>query len=124
MNRYWFAMLILDLIVPVIMIIIGRFLKKASRSMRNKFAYRSKMAKKNRNTWKYAQNFCGNFLLNMGGILTVVSIYILLLIYERENFDVGIICKTMFLLQAVSIMIPFAMTELALRIKFDSNGNG
>ena len=124
MDRYWFSMLVLDLIVPFIMIAIGTRLKKSAKSMRSKIAYRSKMTKKNRNTWKYAQNFCGNFLLNMGGIFIIVAGYVMLLIAERTYTDIGIIAKTICLAQSVSILVPFALTELALRIKFDSNGNG
>lgn len=124
MDKFWFSMLVLDLIPPAIMIILGRLMKKAAKSMRTKLAFRTKMAKKNRNTWKYAHNFCGNFLFNMGGVLMVFSVYILLLVSEKENLSIGIIGKTMCLLQSVSILIPFGLTEIALRIKFDSNGNG
>lgn len=124
MNKFWTSMLVLDLIAPAIMIIIGRAIKKSSRKMKSKFAYRSKMAKKNRNTWKYAQNFCGNFLINMGAIFMIVAVFIMLIICERENTAIGIVGKTICLLQSVSILIPFGSTELALRIKFDSNGNG
>ena len=124
MSGYWFSMLGLDLIAPIVMIIIGRILKKSGRSMRSKLAFRTKMAKKNRNTWKYAHNFCGNFLLNMGGILIISSLYMLLLICEKDPSDIAVIAKTTCLLQSVSILIPFGFTELALRIKFDSNGNG
>lgn len=124
MDGYWFSMLGLDLIAPIVMIFIGNLLKKSARSMRSKFAYRSKMARKNHSTWKYAQNFCGKFLLNMGGIYIIMAIFILLIMCGKETFNMGIIAKTICLLQSVSILIPFGMTELALRIKFDSNGNG
>ena len=124
MDKYWVYMVVLDLIPPFIMIILGKLMKKASKSMRTKIAFRTKMSKKNRNTWRYAHNFCGNFLFNMGGVLMVMALNILILVAERDNLSIGIIAKTMCLLESVAIAIPFAATELALKIKFDSNGNG
>lgn len=57
---FWFFMLIMDLLTPIIMIGFGRyFLKDAPKEINPVFGYRTAMSMKNRDTWEFVHKYLG-----------------------------------------------------------------
>ena len=57
---FWIFMLVMDLLIPVTMVFIGkRFQKKPPKEINGIYGYRTAMSMKNKETWKYAHRCCG-----------------------------------------------------------------
>ena len=51
---FWIFMLVMDLLIPVTMVFIGkRFQKKPPKEINAMYGYRTAMSMKNKETWKY-----------------------------------------------------------------------
>ena len=52
---FWIFMLVMDLLIPVTMVFIGkRFQKKPPKEINGIYGYRTAMSMKNKETWEYA----------------------------------------------------------------------
>ena len=57
---FWFFMLFMNLLMPLIMIGLGRyFMKNAPGNINIVFGYRTSMSMKNQEPWKFAHEYCG-----------------------------------------------------------------
>ena len=121
---FWFFMLIMDLLIPAVMIAFGRyFMKKAPGTINRVFGYRTSMSMKNMNTWKFAHRYCGKIWYVCGMILLPVTVVCFLLMTGKDSDYVrtagGIICGV----QLIPMIVSIIPTEIALRKKFDKDGN-
>jgi len=78
--------------------------------------YRTRMSKKNKDTWTFAHVYCGKIWFLFGFVLSILSIGAVIL-FEYESSLIWIA-----LAQLLVLMIPLILTEIALRKKFDKNG--
>ena len=59
------TMSICNLLIPLIMLLGGYLMyKKPPKEINNVVGYRTKMSKKNKDTWEFAHNYCGRLWLN------------------------------------------------------------
>ena len=121
---FWLFMLIMDLLIPAIMIGFGKcFMKKAPKTINGVFGYRTSMSMKNMDTWKFAHAYCGKIWHACGMIMLPVTVLSFLLMAGKDSDYVGtaggIICGVQ-LIPLIASIIP---TEIALRKKFDKEGN-
>ncbi len=64
---FWIYMFIMDLLIPIVMILLGRaFLKKAPKEINCVFGYRTSMSMKNKDTWEFAHRYCGKIWVICG----------------------------------------------------------
>lgn len=57
---FWMFMMICNLLIPVCMIIIGKvFSKNPPKTINGVYGYRTAMSMKNKDTWNFAQLYCG-----------------------------------------------------------------
>ena len=119
----WLFMLIINMLVPVTMICLGkRFIKNAPKQINAGFGYRTSMSMKNRDTWNYAHQCCGKVWYITGWIMMVLSVIAMYSLLEKETDTInfwGCVITFAQLIPVVSSIIP---VEIALHRKFDRNG--
>ena len=119
-------MLVMNLLTPLVMIIYGRvFEKKPPKIARSKFAfgYRTIMSMRNEETWEYAHRFFGKLWFRFGIAVGLISIIVLFFFIGKDKDTVGFAGMIICYVQLVAILLPVIPTELALRRRFDKNGN-
>jgi len=119
-------MLVMNLLTPLVMIIYGRvFEKKPPKIARSKFAfgYRTVMSMRNEETWEYAHRFFGKLWFRFGIAVGLISIIVLFFFIGKDKDTVGFAGMIICYVQLVAILLPVIPTELALRRRFDKNGN-
>lgn len=121
---FWFFMFIMNLLVPLTMIIFGKyFSKSAPENINGVFGYRTPMSMKNKETWTFAHNYCGRIWVYMGSILLVISVAVMLFLIGKEKDSIGNYSLVLTVIQITFLLSPIVPTELALRKKFDIKGN-
>ena len=119
-------MLVMNLLTPLVMIIYGRvFEKKPPKIARSKFAfgYRTVMSMRNEETWEYAHRFFGKLWFRFGIAVGLISIIVLFFFIGKDKDTVGFAGMIICYVQLIAMLLPVIPTELALRRRFDKNGN-
>lgn len=109
--------------IPLIMIIFGGvFGKNAPKEINSVYGYRTAMSIKNRDTWEFAHKFYGRVSLICGTVLLVASV-VLLVLFLRRGAGFGKAVLITAGVQFVVLLLSTFSTEIALKIKFDKDGN-
>lgn len=121
---FWTFLFIVDLIIPIIMMVGGRyFLNGGPRNINGVAGYRTMMSMKNQETWKFAHEYCGQIWWVHGGSLLVLSIITMLLVIRKSEASIGIVGGVLCTIQCIWIVGTIIPVERALRKNFDKNGN-
>ena len=121
---FWLFMLAMILLIPVIMILFGKyFIKKTPKNINYLFGYRTNLSMKNEETWKFAHKHIGNIWFKWGLILLSVSVLALLFVIGKDEDTVGILGSVITIVQLVPIVASIILTEKALKKNFDEEGN-
>ena len=124
--NFWIFMLVMNLLTPLVMIIYGRiFEKKPPKIARSKFAfgYRTVMSMRNEETWEYAHRLFGKLWFRLGIAVGLISISVLFFYIGKDEDTVGFAGLIICFVQMAVMLLPVIPTELALRRRFDKNGN-
>lgn len=125
--NFWIFMFVMNLLTPLVMIIFGYiYSKKPPQKPKSKFAYsgyRTPMSMKNEETWEYANRFFGKLWFRFGIAVGLISIIVLFFFIGKDKDTVGFAGMIICYVQLVAILLPVIPTELALRRRFDKNGN-
>ena len=111
------------LILPVIIVILGIWLVKSPPKKINYFAgYRTKMSMKNKDTWIFAQNYCGRLFIVVGAILLVLYLPAIIFLHSAIGV-IGMLGRILLVAPVILVIIIAIFTEMALRANFDNAGN-
>ena len=125
----WFdwAVLLVDMfVVPAILLGFGwRFMKKPPQDINGAYGYRTSMSMKNRDTWDFAHQVCGQVWRRTGWVLLALSAVLLAWMQtrpggERTNWLLGILVM---LGEGTALILTIIPVERALKKTFDKNGN-
>ncbi len=120
---FWFFMLIMALLIPLTMICIGKYFStKAPAKINYVFGYRTPMSMKNKDTWKFAHNYCGKLWQTIGLILLPFSAVAMFFVINKDPYTVSIFGCILVSIQLFLLIGPIIPTEKALRKNFDKNG--
>ncbi len=120
---FWFYALAMDLLIPAVMICFGRrFLRRPPEDINAVYGYRTSMSMKNRDTWRFAHEYCGRLWLRVGIAAAPVSVIPLLCVLGRDTDTVGITCVAVCGVQIAVMLLTIVPTERALRKNFDQFG--
>ena len=120
---FWWYMLVCNLLVPVIMVISGRLMRKhCPKRINNLFGYRTMRAMKNMDTWQFAHEDCGKRWWKVGWIVMILSVLIQIPFYGSEENVIGIVGIVLCSLQVVTIIVSAIPTEIALKKTFQEDG--
>lgn len=87
---FWIFMLVMDLLIPVTMVFIGkRFQKKPPKEINAMYGYRTAMSMKNKETWKYTHRCCGKLWYVSGLVMIPVTVIVLACVFGKGNNCVG-----------------------------------
>lgn len=123
---FYIYIAVINFLIPITMILFGWVMKKHTPKKINYiFGYRTTMSMKNENTWKFAHEHCGSLWFKWGLILAaisaVVTVFMLIFRNDRElNEKIGLFSC---LYQIAALLISNIPTEIALRRRFDKDGN-
>lgn len=106
---FWIFMLIMDLLIPVTMIGIGKkFSYEEPENINSSYGYRTAMSMKSKETWKFAHKYCGKIWFVCGWILLPISgAPFLFLVGKNEDIIGtlgGIICIVQMVVMTASIL--------------------
>lgn len=120
---FWIFMFICDLLIPVTMIVFGKyFIRSAPKEINSLFGYRTTMSMKNKGTWNFAHNYCGNLWWKCGLCVLIATIIGMIFVIEKAENIVGITGGVICGVQLVFLIGSIVPTEVALKKKFDENG--
>lgn len=121
---FWVFMLIMNIWLPIIMILFGKyFIKKAPKEINVIFGYRTTMSMKNQETWQFAHHYMGRLWYLSGMILLPLSVVLMLPLIGKDKDTIGWLGALICMVQLVALIGEIIPTEIALHKKFDKNGN-
>ncbi len=121
---FWIYMLIVNLILPITMIFLGRYYsRKAPKNINWVYGYRTTMSTKNKDTWEFAHNFFGKLWYKFGIILLPITLVTMLCVIGKGEDTVGTIGGILCVVQLIVMIATIFPTEIALKKNFDKDGN-
>lgn len=121
---YFIVMYVMTLCIPVVMIIAGYMMDRHTpKKINGVYGYRTARSMKNKETWEFAQHYCGKLWLKIGVVLLVISAFMLLPFVHRSH---DVISAAVCIAEAVQVAVLVASifpTERALKKNFDEKGN-
>jgi len=116
-------MLVCDLLVPISMIVWGRILwKHAPGNINGLVGYRTARSMKNRDTWQFAQIYCGRLWWKTGWVILAPSFLIHVPFYNGSEDAVGTVGGILCTIQCVILILSIFPTERALKTHFTDEG--
>lgn len=115
-------MLMFEMIIPVIMLVAG-FMMYANppKEINGFIGYRSRMSRKNINTWIFAHDFCGK-LWAVIGIVMLGIIVIAEILFGHLGIANKLINGAIIAIQLIILVVSHIPVERALRRSFDEEG--
>ena len=121
---FWIFMFIFNLMIPVIMIIIGRMMwKHCPKEINAVVGYRTGASMKNMETWKFAHEYCGRLWWKLGWIILMPSIIIQIPFINSTEDTIGIVGGIICTVHMVVLMAAIFLTEMALKKNFNKDGS-
>ncbi len=121
---FWIFMMIINLILPITMILLGRYYScKAPKNINWVYGYRTPMSTKNKDTWEFAHKLLGKLWYRCGIVLLPLSVLVMLLVLGKRENVVAITGEIICGVQVVIMVLVIHPIERALRKNFDKDGN-
>lgn len=120
----WIFMFILALPIPIIMIFLGKYmLSTGYKQISDWVGYRTGFAKKNMDTWAFAQKYYGRLLYKPGFICLIFVLIVMLSLLGKSDDAVAIGGAVAEILPVGYILIVIIPTERALKRTFNKDGS-
>lgn len=119
----WAVCFICSLITPLVIIFAGWIMRKSCIKRNNFCGYRTKMAMKNDDTWKFANEICGKLWWRIGWMLFFSTILIFLIIIKFSDSTSTFITIFLMTVECLMIVISIILVEKAMKKTFDKDGN-
>ena len=117
------TMSICNLLIPLIMLLGGYLMyKKPPKEINSVVGYRTKMSKKNKDTWEFAHNYCGRLWLKIGIVLFVLTFIVQIPFVHASDNAIGNMTLIVETAQIVVLLGSIIPVEQALKKSFDENG--
>lgn len=121
---FWIFMLLSNLLIPFLMIVLGRWMwKSPPKNINDLLGYRTNMSRKNQDTWKFAHDYCGRLWWRAGWIMLPLSVVLMLLVLGKSTDTIGGWGGALCLIQCVVLIGCIFPVEKDLKKHFDSEGN-
>ncbi len=120
---YWWFLLVCDLICPVGMMIGGRWMwKRPAKQINGLVGYRTARSMKNRETWRFAQEYNGRLMWKYGSWLLLPAVAVPVLLYGSTEKALTIASCVLWVVELAALLIPIPQTEKALKAEFPDKG--
>ena len=120
---FFITMFVCNLLMPLIMLIAGYCMYKNSpKEINGWVGYRTKMSKKNMDTWAFAHDYCGRLWIKLGLILLIPTIIVQIPFVHYSDSIIGIVAFIVEGVQLIVLLASIIPVEKALKKTFDENG--
>lgn len=120
---FWWFMLCCDLVIPVLMITMGRIMwRHPPKKINSLVGYRTSRSMKNMDTWAFAHNYSGKLWWRIGWIILFPSIMIHIPFYKASDDTIGVIGLFLSAIQIIILISSIFPTERALKRTFTDEG--
>lgn len=120
---FWWFMFTFDLLIPILMIIVGKVMwKHPPGKINSVIGYRTSRSMKNTDTWKYAHNYCGRLWWKTGWIMLIFSVIVHFPFYHSTENIIGAAGGILCTIQCIILIVPVFSTERALKRNFTDEG--
>ena len=121
---FWLFLTICNLMIPVLMIVIGKvFIKNPPKTINGIYGYRTSRSRKNQDTWNFAHLYCGKLWQKVGWVMLPLSILGMLPAIEKSDNIVGELGAVVVVVECIALIMTVFIVERALAKKFDKDGN-
>lgn len=121
---FWIFLFLSDLLIPITMLAAGKyFLNGGPKEINGIIGYRTSMSMMNKDTWKFAHQYCGKLWYRFGLLLLPVTVIAMLCVLGKTEDEVGTVGGVVCFLQMIPLVGSIIPTEKALRRTFDKDGN-
>lgn len=121
---FWIFMFICTLLIPIIMVAVGRAMYHGKFSTINSVAgYRTRRSMKNQQTWDFAHRECGRLWRRWGWVSLAVTVIMMLPFWGKSENLVGTAGAVISALQLILLLASIAVVEHRLKQHFDDNGS-
>lgn len=87
---FWVFMTGCNLILPVLMVVIGKvFVKNPPRKINRVYGYRTHRSMKNQDTWNFAHLYCGKLWWKAGWVMLLLSVVSMLPVVGKSDDIIG-----------------------------------
>ena len=115
---------VLCTVIPVAMIAAGFRIKKNSIIyMAKGLAYKSKSARRNRDTWRHGNVLFTHMLISVGFNVGVISALFVVMAVKLSDISSWMLTGFVVGFQIITAFLPIIMTEYMLGKTFDDDGN-
>ena len=120
---FWWFMFICNLMIPLLMIFLGRWMwKHCPQSINWVLGYRSKRSMRNMDTWKFAHEYCGKLWWKLGWIVLIPTIVLQIPFFHSNEDIVGIVGGIICTIHTILLIVSIFPTEVALKKAFHEDG--
>lgn len=119
---FYYLMFVCNLLIPFIMILAGRFMKKCPMDINTVVGYRTRRSMINYDTWEFANRYCGKIWLRIGFVLLLISILVQIPLIGFDEEVIGIATMIIETVQLVLLLGSIFFVEKALKYTFDETG--
>lgn len=120
---FWFFMLCMNLLLPLMMIGFGGlFFKHPPKEINGAYGYRTSRSMQNQEMWDFAQTYFGKLWFRWGLLLLPVTVLPMLFVLGKDMHTVGTVGGWLCSILCVVLCIPIYFVERALKQHFDETG--
>lgn len=116
---FWWFLFLRNLLAPCLLIICGWMMwKHCPKEINGVVGYRTKQSMRNRDTWQFANEYCGRLWWKLGWILLLPSALVLVPFYQSGDAMIGIVSGILATVQCIVLIGSVFPVENALRKRF------
>ena len=116
-------MLIVVLLIPLIMLLFGwLFFRRTPKEINYVFGYRTKRSMRNKETWKFANQYFGKVWYLCGLLSAPLSVIAMAIVFEKGTETMSTVGFIITMIQTIPFVGAMISTEIALKKNFDENG--
>ena len=84
--------------------------------------YRTTRSRKNKDTWKFAHDYCGRLWIKMGIVLVIPTVLVQIPFAKSSDHVVGLMTVVIETVQVILLIGSIILVEKSLKANFDDNG--
>lgn len=112
---FWVFMTASNLLLPVLMIVIGKvFIKNPPKQINGIYGYRTRRSMKNQAAWDFAHLYCGKLWRKMGWVMLPVSVIVMIPAIGKSDNTVGIVGGVVITAECMVLFWSIFLVERAL----------
>lgn len=123
MSGFWLYMFVITLLIPLMMIFLGKsFIDHPPKNINSFFGYRTALSKKNQDTWRFAHKHCGTIWMRSGMCLLPVVLFFMLPARSFPMEEVAVRAVLTAGVEVLTLVGSCIPTQIALKRTFDAQG--